>query len=64
MGTGFGVEFGWLDVEVSNGPMGEPLLCFSEKGQSLLESKGGSRALISLTHLDSVASAIVILISE
>ena len=64
MGTGFGVEFGWLDVEVSNGPMGEPLLCFSEKGQSLLESKGGSRALVSLTHLDSVASAIVILISE
>ena len=64
MGTGFGVEFGWLDAEVSNGAMGEPILSFSEKGQSLLESKGGNRALISLTHLESLASAIVILISE
>ena len=64
MGTGFGPEFGWLDCEISNGEAGEPVLSFSEKGQSLLKSKGGSRALISLTHLESVASAIVILISE
>ena len=64
MGTGFGPEFGWLDCEISNGEAGEPILSFSEKGQSLLKSKGGSRALISLTHLEAVASAIVILISE
>ena len=64
MGTGFGQEFGWLDCEISNGEAGEPVLSFSERGQSLLKSKGGSRALISLTHLESVASAIVILISE
>ena len=64
MGTGFGPEFGWLDCEISNGEAGEPVLSFSEKGQSLLKSKGGSRALISLTHLEAVASAIVILISE
>jgi len=64
MGTGFGPEFGWQDCEISNGEAGEPILSFSEKGQSLLKSKGGSRALISLTHLEAVASAIVILISE
>ena len=64
MGTGFGSEFGWLDSEVSNGPAGEPILSLSETGQNLLQSKGASRALISLTHLESVASAVVILISE
>ena len=64
MGTGFGPEFGWLDSEISNGEAGEPILSFSEKGESLLKTKGASRALISLTHLEAVASAIVILISE
>ena len=40
MGTGFGPEFGWLDSEISNGEAGEPILSFSEKGESLLKSKG------------------------
>ena len=63
-GTGFGPEFGWLDSEVSNGSKGEPILSFNGNALALLEQKGATRALISLTHLESVASAIVILISE
>ena len=63
-GTGFGKEFGWLDAEVTNGPEGEPILGFSEKGQALLLKKGGSDALVSLTHLNEVASSIVILIQR
>ena len=63
-GTGFGKEFGWLDAEVTNGPVGEPILGFSEKGQALLLKKGGSDALVSLTHLNEVASSIVILIQR
>ena len=63
-GTGFGPEFGWLDSEVSNGSKGEPILSFNGNALALLEQKGATRALISLTHLKSVASAIVILISE
>jgi holo-[acyl-carrier protein] synthase len=63
-GTGFGPEFGWLDSEVSNGSKGEPILSFNGNALTLLEQKGATRALISLTHLESVASAIVILISE
>ena len=63
-GTGLGKEFGWLDAEVTHGPAGEPILGFSEKGRALLLEKGGSDALVSLTHLDEVASSIVILIQR
>ncbi len=64
LGTGFGTEFGWLDSEIVRGEAGEPLLRFNESGQSLLVAKGATRGLVSLTHLQSIASAIVILISE
>ena len=63
-GTGFGKEFGWLDAEVENGDQGQPLLRFSEKGRALLEKKGATKALVSLTHLESIASAIVLLVSS
>jgi holo-[acyl-carrier protein] synthase len=62
-GTGLGKEFGWLDAEVKNGEEGQPLLHFSEKGRALLDQKGASEALVSLTHLESIASAIVVLVS-
>ena len=62
LGTGIGAEFGWLDAEVRHGKAGEPILHFSDRGLELLKSKGANQALISLTHLESVASAIVILI--
>ena len=64
MGTGFGPEFGWLDSEIIHRDSGEPILQLNEKAQRLLESKGAKRPLVSLTHLESVASAIVVLISE
>ena len=63
LGTGFGKEFGWLDSEVENGEEGQPVLRFSEKGRALLEKNGASEALVSLTHLESIASAVVILVS-
>jgi phosphopantetheinyl transferase (holo-ACP synthase) len=52
-----------LDAEVKNGEEGQPLLHFSEKGRALLDQKGASEALVSLTHLESIASAIVVLVS-
>ena len=62
-GTGFGKEFGWLDAEVANGDEGQPILRFSEKGRALLEKKGATEALVSLTHLQTIASASVLLVS-
>src|SRR4051812_11932261 len=31
LGTGFGAEVSWLDIEISNDPLGKPLVSFSEK---------------------------------
>ena len=62
-GTGFGKEFGWLDSEIIHGDAGEPILSFTPRATELLKSKGAEKALISLTHLEAVASAIVILVS-
>ena len=64
LGTGFGKEFGWLDSEVVNGDEGQPILRFSKKGRALLEKKGATEALVSLTHLESIASSIVVLVSS
>jgi holo-[acyl-carrier protein] synthase len=62
LGTGFGKEFGWLDAEILNGEAGEPQIHFSPHAKELLTHKGATRALVSLTHLESIASSIVILI--
>ena len=62
LGTGIGKEFGWLDLEVEKGENGQPFAVFSDQVQSLLEQKNAGSALLSLSHLDGFASAIVVLI--
>ena len=62
--TGIGKEFGWLDSEIVRGEEGEPFIKLSEAGMKRLEKMGGSKILVSLTHLSTVASAVVIIISE
>ena len=62
LGTGIGKEFGWLDLEVEKGENGQPFAVFSDQVQPLLEQKNAGSALLSLSHLDGIASAIVVLI--
>ena len=62
LGTGIGKEFGWLDMEVQKKENGQPVAKFSEHGLSTLEKRQASSALISLTHLNEIASAVVVLI--
>ena len=62
LGTGIGKEFGWLDLEVEKGENGQPFAVFSDQVQPLLEEKNAGSALLSLSHLDGIASAIVVLI--
>ena len=61
--TGMGKDFGWLDSEVIHGMAGEPFIKLSQSGQEMLKKVGASKVLVSLTHLSTVASAVVILIS-
>ena len=62
LGTGIGKEFGWLDMEIDKAPSGRPIANFSGHGQSTLFGKDASSALISLSHLDEIASAVVVLV--
>ena len=62
LGTGIGKEFGWLDLEVEKGENGQPFAVFSDQVQPLLEEKNAGSALLSLSHLDGIASAIIVLI--
>jgi holo-[acyl-carrier protein] synthase len=62
LGTGIGKEFGWLDLEVEKGENGQPLAVFSDQVQPFLDQKNAGSALLSLSHLDGIASAIVVLI--
>ena len=61
--TGIGKDFGWLDSEVVHGASGEPFVQLSQSGEAMLKKIGATKVLVSLTHLSTVASAIVILVS-
>jgi len=61
--TGMGKDFGWLDSEIIHGMEGEPFIKLSQSGQAMLNQVGASKVLVSLTHLSTVASAVVILVS-
>ena len=62
--TGMGKEFGWLDSEIIHGENGEPFVQLSKSGKGLLESLGGTKILVSVTHLTTTASAVVIIINS
>ena len=62
LGTGIGKEFGWLDLEVQRQESGQPLAVFSPRMKPFLDKRMASSVLISISHLQEVASAIVVLI--
>ena len=64
LGTGIGKELGWLDVEVKKEENGKPVAHFSAHGLKALNYIGAGSALISLSHLENVASAVAVLIKE
>ena len=62
MGTGIGNEFGWLDMQGDKAQSGQPIGLFTEHGKLALAGMHASSALISLSHLKEIASAVVVLI--
>jgi len=62
LGTGIGKEFGWLDMQVNKAQSGQPIALFTEHGKLALAGMHASSALISLSHLKEIASAVVVLI--
>lgn len=60
-GTGIGGALGWQDMEVFRKESGEPYVVLHDGGLRLLESRGGGRLHISLSHTQNYAAAIAIL---
>jgi len=57
LGTGIGKEVGWLDLEVTRGENGEPLLRISGRAKEFCDAHGISEIKISLTHARDYAAA-------
>lgn len=60
--TGIGEHFGWRSVSVVAGDRKQPEIELDDKGQSILESIGGTRVSISLSHAETTAIAIAVII--
>jgi len=60
-GTGIGAQLAWQDMEVARRESGEPYVILHGRGEALLQSRGASIVLISLSHTDNYAAAVAIL---
>jgi holo-[acyl-carrier protein] synthase len=60
-GTGIGKAMGWRDIDVRKKPSGEPFLVFSGGAEELARKGGVTSALITLSHTDHHAMAMIVL---
>jgi holo-[acyl-carrier protein] synthase len=60
-GTGIGKAMGWKNIDVHKKPSGEPFLVFSGPAQELAMQRGVSSALITLSHTEHHAMAMIVL---
>ncbi len=64
IGTGWSRGVGWRDFEVTRAASGQPVICFHGAARRVAEELGVRRALVSITHIKSMALAQVVLESE
>ncbi len=57
LGTGIGKELGWLDMEITRKPSGEPSVVLSGNGKEFAQAQGISLIKVSLTHAKLYAAA-------
>ena len=63
-GTGIGESLPWLGLEIGRHTSGEPFLRFHSSAADLARTRGVTRALVSLSHTQILASATVALIGS
>jgi len=64
MGRGWGGEISWKDVEITNLGSGAPQITFHGKALEVITEKKMTRAHVSISHIEDIATAIVILETE
>jgi holo-[acyl-carrier protein] synthase len=60
-GTGIGKAMGWRDIDVQKKSSGEPFLVFSGGAEELAKRRSILHALITLSHSDQHAVAMIVL---
>jgi holo-[acyl-carrier protein] synthase len=60
-GTGIGKAMGWRDIDVQKKESGEPFVVLNGSAESLARERGVKSILISLTHTDHHAVAVIAL---
>jgi holo-[acyl-carrier protein] synthase len=62
--TGIGAELGWRSVSVYHGDRKQPLVRLDEKGETLLRSVGATHVHITLSHTETMAMAVAVLLAS
>lgn len=62
--TGIGERFNWTSIGVVVGERGQPEIELDDKGARFMESLGGIRVAISLSHTETTAIAFAVLIGR
>jgi holo-[acyl-carrier protein] synthase len=60
-GTGIGKAMGWRDIDVRKKPSGEPFLVLTGGAEKLAMQRGVKNLLITLSHTDHHAMAVIVL---
>ena len=60
-GTGIGKAMGWRNIDVRKKPSGEPFLLLTGGAEELAKQRGVKNALITLSHTDHHAMAVIVL---
>ena len=60
-GTGIGKAMGWRNIDIQKKESGEPFLVFSGPAQELAQARGVTSSLITLSHTEHHAVAVVVL---
>jgi holo-[acyl-carrier protein] synthase len=61
--TGIGAELGWRSVSIYHGARHQPLVRLDEKGAALLRHVGGTDVHITLSHTETVAMAVAVIVN-
>ena len=59
-GTGIGKSMGWKDIDVHKKPSGEPFVVLEGGAKDLASNRGVTKVLITLSHTDNHAMAMIV----
>ena len=62
--TGIGAELGWKSVSIYHGERAEPLVRLDERGSALLGSVGGASVQVTLSHTETTALAVAVVLGR